>query len=147
MHKAILPLIIAFASFSSQSADFEFSTGGGTQYGGFIGIQGGLKFEKSRYFAALGLFGVSAGAQFQMSNDGHHSLGVNGGTMYGIFGGDKDYIAMTYNYHFKGFHNSGWEIGTGVGYFKTEEHSIWFSSDVAEEEEKAHIIFNIGYKF
>jgi len=147
VHKSIFPFIVLLASFSSQSADFEFSTGGGTQYGGFIGIQGGLKFEKSRYFAALGLYGLSLGAQYPVSSDGHVSIGLNGGRMFGIFGGDRDYVAMTYNYHFNGFHHSGWEIGTGIGYFKTEEHAILFSREVHEEEKEARLIFNLGYKF
>ncbi|KZN28530.1 hypothetical protein [Pseudoalteromonas luteoviolacea] len=147
MLKVIFPLTVALASFSSHATNFEFSSGIGTQYGGLIGVQAAIKQEKSKYFAGLGLFGVSAGMQYVLSEDMHHALGFNTGRMFQVLGEHTDYVALNYNYHVNGFHNSGWELGTGIGYFETDESSILFSSEVVEEEKEAKLILNIGYKF
>ncbi|OCQ22597.1 hypothetical protein A7985_01120 [Pseudoalteromonas luteoviolacea] len=147
MLKAIFPLTIALASYSSHADDFEFSSGIGLQYGGIVGVQAALKQENSKYFASLGLYGVSVGGQYVVSENTKHALGFNAGRMLLIFGDYTDYVALTYNYHVSGFHNSGWELGTGVGYFVNEESSTIFSSKVIEEEKEANLFINIGYKF
>ncbi|AOT07580.1 hypothetical protein [Pseudoalteromonas luteoviolacea] len=147
MRKKILPIAMVLSSFSAFSAEFEFATGIGSQYAGVLGVQAAVKVDNSRYFAALGLIGVTAGAQFQIPDKPHHSMGVNFGRFYGVFNDDTDFLGLTYNYHFNGFHNSGWEIGTGISYFRTDEYHALFGHKKHEEEREVGLLFNIGYKF
>ncbi|KZN65226.1 hypothetical protein N473_01240 [Pseudoalteromonas luteoviolacea CPMOR-1] len=147
MRKKILPVAMMLSSFSAFSAEFELAAGIGSQYAGVLGVQAAVKVDDIRYFAALGIPGVAAGAQFQLPDEPHHSVGINFGRFHTIFNHKTDILGLTYTYHFNGFHDSGWEIGTGIGYIRRDEYSLLFSKVTYEEEREVGLLWNLGYRF
>jgi hypothetical protein len=67
--------------------------------------------------------------------------------MYGILSSDTDFAAITYNYHFNDFNNKGWEVGTGIIYYKQDEYTPLFAQEPEKEKSGASITFNLGYTF
>ncbi|MBQ4877774.1 hypothetical protein J8M21_11200 [Pseudoalteromonas luteoviolacea] len=147
MYKAVLLFKLLFMSFFTHSAAIELSTGVGTQYGGIGGQQLAIRLDESKYFVAIGFLGASAGAQYQISDNSRHTMGVNFGRLLGILRDDTDYVALTYNYHLTGFHNSGFEIGTGLGVYHRDESTFLSGIEIEEKTTEPTLIFNIGYKF
>ncbi len=135
---------------STDSADsagnFEFALGAGHEYGGLIGGQFAYKTEYSKYYASLGFFGYSTGFQTTFSKNSKHAYGVTVGAE--AIDSEEGFLFATYNYHFKGFSNNGFVIGTGIGFTKGDGINLACCDfDSPSAEKKAMVTLNIGYKF
>lgn len=142
-------LFIFFILFTplSHAGEFEFSLGIGAQYSG-IGTQFAYKNLKTKYFVSAGIPAYSLGMQRVISDNNKHSAGFSLGQYKGLFT-DKDskYGLITYNYHFTNFQESGWVLGTGIGYVKENSFKALFSDVEKQSESSAFITLDIGYKF
>ena len=148
LFKNLVIMLLTCLPLSTWGGDFEFSVGGGYQYSGIIGTQFAFKEDDKKYFISLGLPGVSVGMQSTFSNNENHSVGFSVGKLAGIFSADIEYGFITYNYHFGGFRNNGWVLGTGIGYYNRDQHRIFFGGgEVNERESGIALTFDIGYKF
>lgn len=160
MKNKLLALSLLAVSSISHAADIEYSLGLGSQYGGILGGQVALKLEDSKHFVGLGLLGASVGGKYKVSENGHHSIGFNLGTFFNIMSPGTDFLFGTYNYHFRGFDKQGWELGTGAGFFRTDEYrpynryrsyrygeSEYFRSGSYETETDFTFTINLGYTF
>lgn len=147
MLKKSIIILSTCLSFSVLSAEFEFSLGGGFQYSGVIGTQFAIKHNDSKYFVSVGLPGYSVGMQTTISEDQHHSAGFSVGQLNGILDSDSKYGFLTYNYHVRGFNNSGWVFGTGLGAYREDAYTTMFSGERVKPSAKAMFTLDIGYKF
>lgn len=140
--------LFTFISPLSYSADFEFSLGAGLQYSGAIGSQFALKTEESKYFVSVGLPGYSLGMQTTISDNQNHSVGFSYGRVDTIFSSKESrYGFITYNYHFSSFQDTGWLVGTGIGFYDEASHKILFTNERKDPSAKAMYTLDIGYKF
>jgi len=128
------------------AADFEFAAGVGSQYGG-LGGQVVLNNNDSKYFVDLGVFGGGLGFKTIVSGNEIHSLGAHIGKYKFIFGEEISTVSVIYNYHFDGFRQQGWEIGTGIAFVKRDRYKALFSNEYSEEQKSAALVFNVGYTF
>ncbi|MDP2560809.1 hypothetical protein [Psychrobium sp. 1_MG-2023] len=146
MFKNLMFCLCGFTSLSCWSTEVDFGLGLGTQYGG-VGGQLIIDQQQTKYFIALGIPGYSIGMKSVISDHQHHSWGLNAGVIDGIFSSDTQFAGVTYNYHFDGFENDGWELGLVAFYYREKEHKRLFSHIVDEEETGVGISFNLGYSF
>ena len=102
--------------------------------------------KQHKYYAALGLPGVSIGTQSVLGNK-HYSWGINAGVFDGIFGGHTKYIGPTFNYHVNGFNEDGWQLGAGLYILRETNHRVLFSSTVEEDDNHAGLGIQFGYHF
>lgn len=148
MFKNLIIILFAYLPFSASGADFEFSVGGGFQYSGVIGTQFAIKDDNKKYFISFGLPGISVGMQSAFSNNDKHSVGFSVGKLSGFYSADTEFGFITYNYHFTGFKNNGWVLGTGIGYYSQDENKKFFGGgQINERESGVALTFDIGYKF
>jgi hypothetical protein len=148
MFKNLIIILLTCTPLYTWGGDFEFSVGGGYQYSGIIGTQFTFKEDDKKYFISLGLPGISVGMQSTFSNNENHSVGFSVGKLAGVLSADTEYGFITYNYHFSGFQNNSWVLGTGIGYYNQDEHMEFFSSGKPKERENGMALtFDIGYKF
>lgn len=148
MFKRFIIILLGYLPFYSWGGDFEFSVGGGYQYSGIIGTQFAIKDDNKKYFVSIGLPGVSVGMQYAFSNNLKHSAGFSVGKLFNAFNADTEYGFITYNYHFSGFKNNGWVLGTGIGYYNRDENRIFFGGgQVNERDNGIATTLDIGYKF
>ncbi len=136
-------IALSLVSLFSSAGEYEAAVGLGHQYGGILGAQFSYKTESSKYYGALGLVGVSAGFQTTFSKNSRHAYGL-------VFGREElqsedGFLFATYDYHFNGFSNNGFVIGTGLGV--TREDAGGFYSDTGNTETSTSLTLNIGYKF
>lgn len=149
MFKLLSTILLFSFSASICALDYDFTAGLGTQYGG-LGGQFVVNDKESKYFLALGTTGeagVAVGMKSIISDDEHHSMGVNIGSFGRLLASDTDFAAITYNYHFDGFNGNGWEIGTGIAYYKQDEYKVLFVPNIEKEKSGVSIVFNLGYTF
>tara|TARA_R110000737_G_scaffold15182_3_gene31664 strand:- start:3350 stop:3799 length:450 start_codon:yes stop_codon:yes gene_type:complete len=149
MKKIILAL--SLVSLFSSAGEFETSVGLGHEYGSILGAQLGYKTEFTKYYAALGYIGYAAGFQTTFSENSKHAYGVVAGME--AWESENGFVFATYDYHFNGFSNPGFVIGTGFGFTRGEGLSDTFDdigkrdSKRTKEDVKAEFTLNIGYKF
>jgi len=139
-------ILLPFFSFVSSTGEFEAAIGAGHEYGGVLGGQFAYKTEYSKYYASVGIVGFSTGFQTTFSKNSKHAYGVTLGAE--AMESSEGFLFATYNYHFKGFSNNGFVVGTGVGFTKGD--SAWPGNcfiDCPSAEKKAMVTLNIGYKF
>lgn len=137
---------VCLLSCTAAGSEYEFATGVGHQYGGFLGAQFSSKSETSKYYASIGLAGVAFGFQKQFEEQQHHSYGVSIGSMGA--NADHGFIFINYNYHYQGFSNKGWVIGAGIGAIRHEDSDIFFiPSSNQNIDTEASITLDLGYKF
>ncbi|MEP4889698.1 MAG: hypothetical protein ABJV04_06700 [Aliiglaciecola sp.] len=146
MYKFLMMILLVSFSTMSEAVDYDFSVGAGSQYGGF-GTQFAIKSDKTKYFVGLGFPGFSVGMKRQFSENTHHSWGLNAGKMYGILSSDTVFGGITYNYHFNGFNNKGWELGTGITYYEEDEYTQIFGGEQESKDKGVGILINLGYVF
>lgn len=72
-------LALSLVSLFSTAGEYETTVGLGHQYGGVLGAQFAYKTESTKYYAALGLVGVSEGFQTRFSENSHHAYGLSVG--------------------------------------------------------------------
>jgi len=147
MLKKSLLILLSYLPFSAFGAEFEFSLGAGFQYSGVIGTQFSVKHQDSKYFMSVGLPGYSLGMQTIVSDNEYHSAGFSLGEIQGILDADGRYGFITYNYHFDGFKNSGWVLGTGVGVYDEESYTPLFGHERINPSKKVLLTLDVGYKF
>ncbi|WP_019028947.1 hypothetical protein [Colwellia piezophila] len=140
-------IALLLISFSSSAGDFEFAIGAGHEYGGILGGQFAYKTEYSKYYGSVGVVGFSTGFQTTFSKNSKHAYGVTVGAE--AIDSSEGFLFATYNYHFKGFSNNGFVIGTGIGFTKGDGVPLGGGCyvDCPSTEKKAMITLNIGYKF
>jgi hypothetical protein len=146
MYKFLMMIFLVSFSTMSKDLDYDFSVGLGSQYGG-LGTQFAINNDKSKYFVGLGFPGISVGMKTQFSENTHYSWGLNAGKMYGILSSDTAFGGITYNYHFNGFNSKGWEVGTGLTYYKQDEYTAIFAEKPESKNEGFGIAINLGYVF
>ena len=148
MFKNLAIILLTCTPLSTWGGDFEFSVGAGYQYSGFIGTQFTFKEYDQKYFISLGLLGASVGMQSTFSSNENHSVGFSVGKLAGVLSADTEYGFLTYNYHFSGFQNNGWVLGTGIGYYNKNEYEVFFGKGKTRERENGvALTLDIGYKF
>jgi hypothetical protein len=147
MYKKSMLILFSFLPLTAFGAEFEFSLGAGFQYSGLIGTQFSVKHQDSKYFASIGLPGYSFGMQTIVSDNENHSVGFSLGEIEGFFNDDSKYGFITYNYHVDGFKNSGWVVGTGVGFYDEDPYTPLFGKESTNPARKVMLTFDIGYKF
>lgn len=147
MKNRLLVLSLLTVSSMSHAVEIEYSLGMGPQYGGISGSQVALKLEDSKYFVAAGFLGASLGGKYKISENGHHSLGFNLGSLANSLSDIKEYLLGTYNYHFSGFDEQGWELGAGVGFYREDEYQILSGSETYKSETNLTFAVNLGYTF
>jgi len=150
MKKYILAL--SFISLFSSAGEFETTVGLGHEYGSILGAQLGYKTEFTKYYASLGYIGIATGFQTTFSENSKHAYGLVAGME--AWESENGFLFATYDYHFNGFSNPGFVIGTGFGFTRGEGFSDNFDGlfsnrdkDSREEDIKAEFTLNIGYKF
>ncbi|WP_077285092.1 hypothetical protein [Cognaticolwellia aestuarii] len=143
MKLTTLVLSLSLISLYSSANEYETTVGLGHQYGGVLGAQFAYKTASTKYYAALGLVGVSAGFQTTFSENSHHAYGLSVGQEE--IQSEDGFIFATYDYHFNGFLQDGLVIGTGIGI--TREDKGGFYSDSGQSETSAAVTLSIGYKF
>ena len=149
MKKIILAL--SLVSLFSSAGEFETSVGLGHEYGSILGAQLGYKTEFTKYYASVGYIGYAAGFQTTFSENSKHAYGVVAGME--LWESENGFVFATYDYHFNGFSNPGFVIGTGFGFTRGEGLSDTFDdigkrdSKRTKEDVKAEFTLNIGYKF
>ncbi len=136
-------IALSLVSLYSSAGEYESSVGLGHQYGGILGAQFAYKTEESKYFTSLGLIGFSAGFQTTFTNNSKHSFGIVAGKEE--LQSEDGFAFVTYDYHFDGFSNPGFVIGTGIGVTREDEGGLF--SDRGETETSTSVTLNIGYKF
>jgi hypothetical protein len=148
MQKLAVFTLLASLSFSSHANDISYGVGIGGPYAGAIGFQVAMSSEdkQHKYYAALGLPGVSLGTQSVLENK-HYSWGINVGVFDGIFGGHTKYIGPTFNYHVDGFNEDGWQIGTAIYILRETNHTTLFSNTVEEDDNHVTLGIQLGYHF
>ncbi len=134
-------------SSTASGSEYEFATGFGHQYGGFLGTQFSSKTETSKYYASLGLVGFAFGFQKQFEGQQHHSYGLSIGSI--AANADKGFLFANYNYHFESFSGKGWVLGAGVGIVRHEDSVIFFIQPPSNQdvENEVSITLDLGYKF
>ena len=147
MQKLAVFTLLASLSFSSNANDISYGTGLGGPYAGAIGFQVAMNSEdkQHKYYAALGLPGVSVGTQSVLENQ-QYSWGINAGVLAGFLSRSTGYIGPTFNYHADGFNQGGWEVGTGLYFYRKFDDSGFFSK---EKENSNHVglALHFGYHF
>jgi hypothetical protein len=140
-------IALSLISFAGSAGNFEFTIGAGHEYGGILGGQFAYKTEYSKYYGSVGLIGFSTGFQTTFSKNSKHAYGVTVGAE--AIDSEEGFLFATYNYHFKGFSNNGFVIGTGVGFTKGDGVPMGGGCiiDCQGAEKKAMVTLNIGYKF
>jgi len=146
MYKFLTIALLAGLPSTSRAVDFDFSLGWGTQYG-LIGTQLAVNHNDSKYYVSLGLPSASVGIKTQFEEDKNKSWGGNVGKIFGIFSSDINFASLNYNYHFNGFHNSGWEIGLGISYVQQDSYTPWGSSEQTEDRKGPGLSISLGYSF
>ena len=136
-------LVLSLVCFFSSAGEYETAIGIGHQYGGVLGAQFSYKTESSKYYSSLGLIGASAGFQTIFSENSNHSYGFVIGREE--LQSEDGFLFVTYDYHFDGFTNNGFVIGTGLG--ATREDTGGFFADTGKTETSTSVTLNIGYKF
>lgn len=150
MKKYIIAL--SFIPLLSSAGEFEKSVGLGHEYGSIMGAQLAYKTEFTKYYASLGYIGIATGFQTTFSENSKHAYGVVAGME--AWESEDGFIFATYDYHFNGFSNPGFTIGTGIGFTRGEGFGDSFDglfsnkeNQRKEEDIKAGFTLNIGYKF
>jgi|TARA_B110000438_G_scaffold303545_1_gene365540 hypothetical protein len=151
MKKYIIAL--SFVSLVSSSGEFETAVGLGHQYGSILGAQFGYKTELTKYYASLGYVGFAVGFQTTLSENSNHAYGVVAGIE--AWESDHGFVFATYDYHFSGFSNPGFVVGTGFGFTRGEGAFDIFDDGLIQntrnerrkEDIKASFTLSIGYKF
>ena len=149
MKKVILAL--SLVSLFSSAGEFETSVGLGHEYGSVLGAQLGYKTEFTKYYASVGYIGYAAGFQTTFSENSKHAYGLVAGME--AWESEYGFVFATYDYHFNGFSNPGFVIGTGFGLTRGEGLSDSFEDlfnsnrTSRKEDAKAEFTLNIGYKF
>lgn len=141
MKKYILALsLIPMFSYASE---FETAAGLGHEFGGVLGAQFAYKTESSKYYASLGLIGAAAGFQTTFSDNSKHAFGF----VFGVeeIQSEDGFLFATYDYHFDGFSENGFVIGTGIGVTREDEGG--FFADRGKTNTSTSVTLNIGYKF
>jgi len=143
---------LSLVTLFSSAGEIETTVGLGHQYGSIIGAQFGYKTESTKYYASLGYVGIATGFQTTFSENLKHAYGVVTGIE--AWESDHGFIFATYDYHFNGFSNAGFVIGTGFCFTRGEGFSDSFDGlfnsserDSRDEDVKAEFTLNIGYKF
>jgi hypothetical protein len=145
MKLSIIALFVvsSFASSLTSASEYETAFGIGHQYGGVLGAQFSYKTESTKYYASLGVIGTAAGFQTIFSDNSKHAYGFVIGREE--IQSEDGFLFATYDYHFDGFANKGFVIGTGIGV--TREDMGGFYADTGKTETSTSITLNIGYKF
>lgn len=141
MKKAILAL--ALVSLFSCADELETAMGLGHQFGGVIGAQIAYKTPLTKFYASLGVLGVATGFQTTFSVNSKHAFGAVVGREE--LQSEDGFFFATYDYHFKGFVENGWVLGTGIGVTREDEFGLF--ADSGETESTTSITLNLGYKF
>ncbi|MBA6390523.1 hypothetical protein H4J38_06960 [Colwellia sp. BRX10-3] len=144
---------LSLVSLFNSAGEFETAVGLGHQYGSILGAQLGYKTESTKYYASLGYVGIATGFQTTFSENSKHAYGLVAGVE--AWESDHGFIFATYDYHFNGFSNPGFVIGTGFGFTRGEslgdtfvDFSSYGESEPKKQEDiKAEFTLNIGYKF
>ncbi len=135
--------VSSFASSLTSAGEYETTFGIGHQYGGILGAQFSYKTESTKYFGSLGVIGAAAGYQTTFSKNSKHAYGFVIGREE--LQSEDGFLFATYDYHFEGFANKGFVIGTGLGF--TREDTGGFYADLGKTETSTSVTLNIGYKF
>ena len=138
----IFIIALSLVSLCSTAAEYETTVGLGHEYGGVLGAQFSYKTESSKYYASVGIIGISTGFQTTFSENSNHAYGL-------VIGREEvqsedGFLFATYDYHFNGFSKKGLVIGMGLGI--TRQDGGWYS-DTGNTESSAALTLNIGYKF
>lgn len=136
-------IALSFISLFSSAGEYETSIGLGHEYGGVLGAQFAYKTESTKYYASLGLIGMSAGFQTTFSENSKHAYGLVAGREE--LKSEDGFIFITYDYHLDGFADKGWVIGTGIGVTREDEGGWWLNR--GETKTSTSITLNLGYKF
>ena len=136
-------IALSLVSLLSSAGEYETVVGLGHQYGGILGAQLAYKTESTKYYGSWGVVGVSAGFQTTFSQNPKHTYGL-------VFGREElhsedGFLFLTYDYHFNGFSQNGFVIGTGLGV--TREDTGSFFSHTGKRETTTSVTLNFGYKF
>lgn len=147
MKKSLLLLSFtsSLISIGSNAAQYEAAVGMGHQYGGVLGAQLAYKTKSSKYFGAIGLFGVAAGFQTTFSENSKHVYGFTLGKQE--LDGEDGFIFATYDYHLNGFTNNGLMIGTGIGIIREDQAGWWADNPNHKTETSTGVTLTFGYKF
>ncbi|GLR72151.1 hypothetical protein [Agaribacter marinus] len=135
-------LLILFSA-PSFAHKYETSVGVGHQYGGLLGVKVAYKSAQTKYYGALGLVGVSVGMQTTFSKGSKHTYGFTLGREE--LQSEDGFLFVTYDYHFNGFQQEGFVIGTGLGI--TREDDGGFLADKGDIETSTSATLTLAYKF
>jgi len=143
MKLTTLVLSLSLISLYSSANEYETTLGLGHQYGGVLGAKFAYKTESTKYYAALGLVGVSVGFQTTFSENSQHAFGLAIGREE--IQSEDGFIFATYDFHLKGFSQDGWVIGTGIGITREDKGGLY--SDSGQSETSGAVTLSVGYKF
>jgi len=139
----IIALSLSLVSLFSSAGEYETAVGLGEQYGGVLGAQFSYKTESNKYYGSLGLGAISAGFQTTFSQNSKHAYGLVIG--WEVLRSEDGFLFATYDYHFNGFSETGFVLGTGIGVTREDEGGLF--SDRGKTETSPSVTLNIGYKF
>ncbi|MCL1044346.1 hypothetical protein L2737_03225 [Shewanella electrodiphila] len=127
----------------SSAGEFEPAVGLGHQFGGVLGGQFAYKTASTKYYASVGLVGFAAGLQTTFSENSKHAYGIVVGREE--LQSEDGFAFITYDYHFDGFAQKGFVIGTGIGVTREDEGGLY--ADKGDTDTSTSITLNFGYKF
>ena len=130
-HRALILLVMYFASAAAAAAEFKSAVGFGTQFGGVLGWQGSAHSGNSKLHLSIGIFGASLG--YNHSIKSNVSIGVQGFAI--VF---SEGAGLNANYYFTSTSTPGWMIGLDVYRIRTT-----FFNQVTNNR----LLISVGYNF
>lgn len=139
----LVALALALFSGFSAAQEYETSVGFGHQYGGALGAKLAYTTDSTKVFGSIGLIGAAAGFQSVLGEDTRHAFGMVVGSE--VSHSEDGFFFVTYDYHFDGFMQKGWLLGTGVGVTRQDESGSF--GDTGDVETSMAMTLTLAYKF